>query len=277
MRYIYTLSDPDTLDIRYIGQTNNINRRFNDHISSSTNKKSHSYNTHKSRWIRKILNSGNKPIITIIDKCNTLVESNILEKYYIEEYIKEGYKLTNSYSTDVTEFSIETRKKMSIAKLGKSLEEIHGVEKAKELKENFIKRTILCNKDRPKSNITKKKISDKLKEYFKDKNNHWAYGMKMSEEHKEKLRLSKLNNPKNVGNRKPKTDEQKEKIRNIILGKKIKRYPILQYDLNKILIKEWRSIREIERFDSTLTRSKISSCCNGNRESYSGFIWTFKK
>ena len=35
----------------------------------------------------------------------------------------------------------------------------------------------------------------------------------MSDEHKEKLRRAKIGNPKNVGNKKPRTEEQREKIR----------------------------------------------------------------
>lgn len=277
MRYIYTLSDPNTLEVRYIGQTNNIDRRFNDHINSSLNENSTKFNTHKANWIRKIINSGSKPVLNIIHECNTLDESNYLERYYIEKYTNDGYNLTNSYVTDVTEFSFETRKKMSEAKLGKSLEEIHGVEKANKLKENFIKRTTEYNLGRPKSEETKSKISETLKEYFSNKENHWAYGLKMSDEHNEKLRLAKINNPKNVGNRKPRTEEQKEKLRNSILGTKVKRYPILQYDLDMNLIQEWKSLREIERVDSTLSRSKISECCKGKKEFYAGFIWRYKK
>jgi hypothetical protein len=37
MRYIYALLDPDENQIRYIGQTDNIKRRYNNHISSSLN------------------------------------------------------------------------------------------------------------------------------------------------------------------------------------------------------------------------------------------------
>lgn len=277
MRYIYTLSDPNTLEVRYIGQTNDINRRYNDHVASSLNENSSTFKTHKARWIKKLVDVGNKPIISIIDECNTLEESNKLEKFYIEKYTNDGYKLTNSYSTDVTEFSIDTRKKMSDAKLGKSLEELHGVEKARELKENFIKRVSKYNLGRPKSDEQKSKISETLKEYFSDKENHWAYGLKMSDEHNEKLRLAKVNNPKNVGNRKPRTEEQKEKTRNSVLGTKVKRYPILQYDLDMNLIQEWKSLREIERLDPTLSRSRISECCKGKKEFYAGFIWRYKK
>jgi hypothetical protein len=275
MRYIYKLIDPITNEIRYIGQTDNIKRRYNDHMSSSLNKNSSSYNTYKSCWIRKILNNNLLPIIEVIEECDTLEISNIREKYYINKLNNDGYKLTNSYVSDVTEFSIETKKKMSSAKKGKTLEEIVGLEKSLELKEYYSERMKLNNPNRSNDTLVKEKISNTLKEHFSTPENHWAYGKKMTDDHNEKLRQAKLNNPNNVGNRKPRTDEQKEKIRKSILGRKIERHKILQYDLGNNLIKEWKSLREIENHDSTLKRNQISKCCKGEKDFYAGFIWKF--
>jgi len=276
MRYIYKLIDPTTNQIRYIGQTDNIKRRYNDHISSSLNKNSSSYNTHKSTWVRKVVNNNLFPIIEVVEECNSLEQSNIRERYYIEKFTNEGYKLTNSYISDVTEFSLDTREKMSNARKGKTLEEIVGLEKSIELKEYYSERTKLNNPNKNSDPLVREKISNTLKEYFEDKENHWAYGLKMTDEHNEKLRLAKLNNPKNVGNRKPKTEEQKEKLRNSIKGTKIKRSEILQYDLDMNLVKEWKSLREIERLDTTMSRSQIAKCCKGDKETYAGFIWKYK-
>lgn len=276
MRYIYKLIDPITKEIRYIGQTDNLKRRFNDHLSSSTNINSASYNTHKSCWIRKLINNGYEPIMEIVDSCETLEQSNLLEKMYIEDFVEQGYRLTNSYITDVTEFSLQTREKMSNAKKGKKLEEIVGLEKSIELKAYYSEKTKLNNPNKSNDPIVREKISNTLKEYFSDKENHWSYGLKMTDAHNEKLRLAKLNNPKNVGNRKPRTEEQKEKIRNSIKGRKINRYEIIQYDMDMNLIKVWKSLREIERTDSSLSRSQIARCCKEEKNSYAGFIWKYK-
>jgi hypothetical protein len=276
MRYIYKLIDPITNEVRYIGQTDNPQRRFNGHLSSSTNVKSSSYNTHKSCWIRKLVNSGYEPIMEIVDSCETLEQSNSLEKLYIESFVERGFKLTNSYITDVTELSLETREKMSNAKKGKTLEEIVGEEKAKELREYYSEKIRLNNPNKSNDPMVREKISNTLKEYFSDKENHWAYGLKMTDEHNEKLRLAKLNNPKNVGNRKPRTEEQKEKIRNSIKGRKINRYEIIQYDMDMNLIKVWKSLREIERNEPLLSRSQIAKCCKEEKNSYAGFIWKYK-
>ena len=275
MRYIYTLSDPSTMEIRYVGQTNEPKRRFNDHISSSINESSDSYDTYKARWIRKIINNNLVPIMSIIDSCSSFEESNKLEKIYVENLTKDGCRLTNSHVTDVTEFSVETRKKISSSKKGKTLEEIVGLEKSLELREYYSERMKLNNPNKSNDTLVKEKISNTLKEYFSTPENHWAYGKKMTDDHNEKLRQAKLNNPNNVGNRKPRTEEQKEKIRNSILGRKIERHKILQYDLDDNLIKEWKSLREIENHDSTLKRNQISKCCKGEKDFYAGFIWKF--
>lgn len=276
MRYIYKLIDPTNNEIRYIGQTDDIKRRYNDHISSSLNENSDSYDTYKARWVRKLKLSGLLPIIEIIEECDSLEKSNIRERYHIEKLTTEGYKLTNSHIIDVTEFSIETRKKMSNAKKGKKLEEIVGDEKSIELKKIYSDRMKINNPNKNDDPLVREKISNTLKEYFENKENHWAYGLKMTDEHNEKLRLSKLNNPKNFGNRKPRTEEQKEKLRNSIRGTKIKRSEILQYDLDMNLVKEWKSLREIERIDITMSRSQIAKCCKGFKETYAGFIWKYK-
>ncbi len=276
MRYIYVLIDPETNEIRYIGQTNDIKRRFNDHISSSKNDNSESYNTYKARWIRKLLSIGMLPIIEVIEECFDLETSNSRERYHIEKLTNEGCKLTNSHIIDVTEFSSNTREKMSNARKGKMLEEIVGEEKAMELKKYYSEKTRKNNPNKSYDPLVRKKISDTLKDFFKDKENHWAYGLKMDEEHREKLRKSKIGNPKNVGNKKPRTEEQKDKIRNSIMGRKIKRYEIIQYDLDMNVIKIWKSLREIEKSDNTLMRYQIAKCCKGIIKSYAGFIWGYK-
>ena len=271
MRYIYSLSDPNTKEIRYIGQTNNINKRLRGHINSSVNIKNKQYNTHKCSWIRKLLQNGYNPISSIIETVNTLEESNIREIYYIDKFTNEGVKLTNSHGGDVTDFSAETKEKMSLAKKGKKLEEIVGDEKAKELKNYYSNRITKNNPNKSNNPLVREKISNTLKDYFKDKNNHWAYGKKMSEDMCDNLRQSHLNNPKNVGNRNKRTEEEKDKIRNKILGTKIQRCKIIQNDLEGNFIKKWNSIREICR-ETNYNRSTLNKCINNGR-SYAGFNW----
>ena len=55
---------------------------------------------------------------------------------------------------------------------------------------------------------------------------------------------------------------------------KYKRKPILQYDMDMNLVKEWISQAEASR--SGFTQSEISSCCLGKVRQHKGYIWRFK-
>lgn len=65
--FIYLLKDPITLDIKYIGKSDDPNNRLTEHIRKSKYK-----NTYKNNWINGLLKSGNLPIMEIID----VVEKN---------------------------------------------------------------------------------------------------------------------------------------------------------------------------------------------------------
>lgn len=87
--FIYLLKDPITLDIKYIGKSDDPNNRLTEHIRKSKYK-----NTYKNNWINGLLKSGNLPIMEIID----VVEKNEWsdsEKKWISHYKKLGCKLTN--------------------------------------------------------------------------------------------------------------------------------------------------------------------------------------
>jgi len=80
--YIYGLLYPDTLDKKYVGQTQNIKQRFASHLCEHKSKKSKSK---KDIWIESLLNSGKKPIIIVLDSC-IVFDGNKKEQYYIELY-----------------------------------------------------------------------------------------------------------------------------------------------------------------------------------------------
>ena len=50
--------------------------------------------------------------------------------------------------------------------------------------------------------------------------------------------------------------------------------PVLQFDLNGNLIKEWKSINECGR--NGFKQSDICKCCNGERKTHKGFLWEYK-
>lgn len=56
-------------------------------------------------------------------------------------------------------------------------------------------------------------------------------------------------------------------------GKKSK--PVLQYDLNDNLVKEYPSIRQVER-ETGFANQNIINCCNGKHKQAYGFKWQYK-
>ena len=76
---IYSLNDPDTLEIKYIGKTvQKLEKRLSGHIT----KAKYNRTTHCSCWIYKLLLKGKRPKIQLIEEC--------LENIWIEIYIKSN-------------------------------------------------------------------------------------------------------------------------------------------------------------------------------------------
>lgn len=77
---IYSLCDPDTFIIRYIGKAINSQKRFKGHIRDSKRR-----NTPVYRWIRKLLSENKKPILGILEIVPEK-EWEIAEKKLINSY-----------------------------------------------------------------------------------------------------------------------------------------------------------------------------------------------
>lgn len=86
--FIYTLTDPLTNEVRYVGKTTNLLRRLNAHINRSKK-----YKYHSARWINSIIEKGLKPIMSVIEECD---EKNWEDKevYWIN-YYRGLFDLTN--------------------------------------------------------------------------------------------------------------------------------------------------------------------------------------
>lgn len=117
MTYIYTLSDGK--QIRYVGKTKFITKRYNSHINESKNKR-----TYKEKWINKILLNGGKIIIEILDICDDNI-SDETESYWISQIKTWGFDLVNltlggdgGTPMKGKHHSEETKKKMSEKKQG---------------------------------------------------------------------------------------------------------------------------------------------------------------
>lgn len=121
MIHIYTLADPRTNLVRYVGKSNNPRRRYTNHL----NKKD---GPHTRNWIGQLKALGLKPIQELLDECteNTWQDS---EQYWIEQLRQWGFNLTNIHKggggyngkkgstpwNKGKKLSEETRKRMSEA------------------------------------------------------------------------------------------------------------------------------------------------------------------
>lgn len=85
---IYSLSDPITGEVRYIGKTKNeLHKRLSGHYKD----KSENYKTH---WIASLKKRELKPSISIIEIC-TEENWEERERYWISFYKNQGSRLTN--------------------------------------------------------------------------------------------------------------------------------------------------------------------------------------
>lgn len=90
MPFIYTLIDPTTNEIRYVGKANNPERRLSSHIYQHSD----ASNPHKHNWIKKLRRQGLRPIMQIVEICADS-EWKQREKYWIAKYRKSNHKLLN--------------------------------------------------------------------------------------------------------------------------------------------------------------------------------------
>lgn len=80
--YIYILRHPETFEVKYVGKTNNIKRRFAQHKSKKCLEKTGSKKL--ASWILKLLSNDLLPIMEIIEECDDNWAER--EKYWISYY-----------------------------------------------------------------------------------------------------------------------------------------------------------------------------------------------
>lgn len=85
---VYFLKDPKTREVRYVGISQNVNKRFRQHITDNKD-------CYKKRWINKLLNENLLPNLETVDTNLSVEEAFELEKKYIKNFKEIGIKLTN--------------------------------------------------------------------------------------------------------------------------------------------------------------------------------------
>lgn len=164
--YIYTLKDPTTLQVRYVGKTVSPKKRFIAHKCLRAKK-----GTYLASWITSLRNKDLIPVMDIIDEADNdgWVEK---EKLYIDFFKKNGCELVNLTSGGEGAFGYrhteESKLKMSIYHKSINVRFIPTFKGKSHTKDSIdkMKESRVGNKNhnfgKPVSNSSKLKISKKL-------------------------------------------------------------------------------------------------------------------
>lgn len=272
--YIYCLKD-EFNNIRYIGKTYNIKKRYKQHLYHSKYKKYHS-----SRWINSMLIKGLKPTINILAEIENEEKANLLEIELIAHY-KQFCKLTNitlgGNGTIGIKLTEERKIKVGNFHRGKTISEEHkkiisSLKKGKKLSEETKRKISFSNRGKKRSQEIKNKISKSSK------------GKKHSIETRQKMSKSRKGIKRSLeaiektakwhrGKNRPKSFCNSIKGDNNSKRKNMK--TILQYDLQNNFIKEWLSGVDASR-ELKIDAAGIYRCANNKFEQCGGFKWKFK-
>lgn len=233
---IYTLTDPNTNEIRYVGKANNPKTRYYQHCRISTKK------THKTNWINKLLINKQKPIIEIIDTV-PINEWIFWETYWISQFKAWGFNLVNNtHGGDGCTFGNQTSfKKGSVPKN-------KGVALTSEAKEHLRK----INLGKKTNDETKNKMSKSQKKVIRT-------DFKLLIESSGKTRFKKGDSSWNKG----------------LTNQKRKSKEIEQLDSNDNIVGEYKSYIEAA-IKTNGSAEVIRKCCNGLSKTSGGFKWRYK-
>jgi hypothetical protein len=87
---VYALVDPRKSEVRYIGASCNIDRRYSQHISDRDKS-----NQGKQSWIDELKIQGLRPKLIILESGLEKARSLIRERYWIQIHLKKDAILTN--------------------------------------------------------------------------------------------------------------------------------------------------------------------------------------
>lgn len=86
---IYTISDPDTMEVRYVGQTVvDLEKRLYQHCATPDNRG-------RQEWLLRVIEQAKMPLIQEID--NVLEDqAHEREKFWVRHYLENGHSLFNA-------------------------------------------------------------------------------------------------------------------------------------------------------------------------------------
>lgn len=119
--FLYTLSDPETGKVRYIGKSDNPFKRFARHLHKEGG-------CHKSNWVLELRSRGLKPTMELLDEV-PYSQWEFWEREYIRVFRAIGFSLVNitdgGDGNGGYKYTEEVRAKMSASHTGVKLSEAH--------------------------------------------------------------------------------------------------------------------------------------------------------
>lgn len=263
--YIYTLTDPETLQIRYVGKTNNLSQRYKAHLN-----KSRKHQVHKKNWIESLRKKKLKPIVEILDVV-PINEWVFWETYWISQVKEWGFNLINyTNGGDGCTFGNKTSFKkgegaipiLQIDTTGKIIQEFESFDSAKKSFGMDMFRAI--DQERISTGgflwLRKKTYESFSKEEFENYINAF------------KNRKRKQNS----GSFKSGQTSWRKGKSGLRQGGKKKAVSVLQLDLNGNFIKKHYSCKEAAKEMGCIEESIRLVCVNKNKTA-KGFIWKYNK
>ena len=188
--FIYSLSDPDTFEIRYIGKANNLKYRLWAHLNEAKNDKK---NLHKCNWINSLLIKGKKPIIEIVEEVS-ITDWQFYERYWILQFSAWGFNLINK--TKGGECGIISENCRKALSLSKKRGHVKGTFKHSEETKALIraKRSLQVITEEQKIKVSQKMLGVKKSDSHKNNISKSRKGIRFTEEHIKKIVESRINN-----------------------------------------------------------------------------------
>lgn len=88
--YIYALRDPVTHQMRYVGKTTNLKRRWHDHVHLRAT--DHSY---RANWLRSLLAAGKRPKMMLLDTLSDHDDWELREQRWVRTLRAYDQPITN--------------------------------------------------------------------------------------------------------------------------------------------------------------------------------------
>jgi hypothetical protein len=267
--YIYSLKDPETNEIRYVGKTTNINTRLKAHITRSRHNKYHS-----ARWVQSVIKRGLRPIIELVEECT---EENWVEreKYWIG-YYRERFDLTNileggeggsTFGRLGKPWSDEQRKNNAIARTGLS------VSRTKEGNANR-KKGVRGYYDKNKKPVLQYDLEGK---FIREWESAVDAGKDLKISYSDINRSCKKEGYTSAGFQwRYKVGEVKNEINKYVKPENGSNVEVIQMTKEGERIKEFKSIMDASR-QTAILNSSINNCLSGRSQSAGGYKWKYKQ